>query len=456
MDIQVPFAVTEGASGPQQDSRETLVNMYTEVKQTGAARIIRRQRPGLSSVYTIAGEKRCIEEKNGVFYVVIGDTLSSFDGVTLTTLGTLNTSTGPCTIIFNDNDEIMVSDNATGYYWDGATLTTITPPTGMTGFGTLAYLGSFGVIGVPDSDRFYVTPTSDFSQVQELDFATAESAPDPVVRVYEDHNELWLFGTKTTEIWQFVGSGDFPFLALTNAKIERGLAAAFAVTSDDNTVFFLGNDKVVYRAEGYRPVVVSSREIEDLISTLPDIAVANCRAFTYTTRGNKFVTFTFPDELTVQYNITTGQWNRADTYTENDWRVTGSYTETLKYVLTDSGIAELQAGLSTDEGGIMVRKLVSAPGDAGGRRMTVDEMWLDAEVGRADINTDADVMCRVALDGETFGNERVRSLGPIGKYNRRAMWRNLGQGRSPVIEVSISDPVEFTIMKPMAVVTVDD
>lgn len=457
MDLTVPFAITEGASGPQQNSRETLVNMYAEIVSTGRAQIIRRQRPGLSQIYALTGEKRAIERfGTGMYYLVVGNTFYSFDGVTLTTLGTLNTSTGPCYIIYNDNAELLVSDGQTGYYWNGSTLTTITPPSGMDGFGSLSYLGGFGVVAVPDSDRFYVTPSNDFSMIDALDFATAESAPDPIVRVYEDHNELWLFGTKTVEIWQFVGSGDFPFLALTNAKIERGLGAPLAVASDDNTVFFLGEDWIIYRAEGYRPVVVSSREIEDRIAAVPLSARTACYAFNYTSRGNKFITFTFPGYLTIQLNITTGLWSTAATYDHDDWRVWGSHADTIEYFLTETGIAQLQAGLSTDEGGVMVRKLISAPGYAHGRRMTVDELFLDAEVGRADINTDADVMCRVARDAETFGNERVRSLGAIGKYTRRTIWRNLGQGRRPVVEVSISDPVEFTVMDAVANVTIDD
>lgn len=455
MDMDVPFAVHEGAAGVTQNSRETLVNMYAEVVQSGKDRIIRRQRPGVVSFYAIGGEKRCIEKFKNTHYCVIGSTFYKLVGSVLTSLGTLSTVSGKCTMIHNDNDEIMISDGATGYYWDGATLVTITPPAGMDGFGTLAYLGGFGIIAVPDSDRFYTTPLNDFSQVDALDFATAESAPDPIVRIFVDHNELWLAGENSTEVWQFLGGTDFPFSSLQNAKLERGCGAAYSYSAEDNTVFFLGDDNIVYRADGYRPAVTSSREIEDAIAKVSATEIANAHSFVYTSRGNKFYTLVFSNELTIQFNITTGLWARAATYNYDYWRIMGSNGHHADYFMTPAGIVTLVDGTNTDEGGIFQRKAISAPGFAMGHRMSIYEFWLDAEVGRADINTDADVMMRVALDGEQFRNERVRSLGATGKYTRRTVWRNLGQGRSPVVEVSITDPVEFTIMGAKANVTLD-
>jgi len=451
MEIETPFAIMEGAAGATQNSRETLINMYAEIVQGGTSQIVRRQRPGVENVQALAGEKRCIEKFGDIHYLIAGATFYSFDGATLTTLGTLNTSSGKCSMIYNDNAEIMISDGATGYYWNGSTLAVITPPAGMDGFGTLAFLGGFGIIGVPGSDRFYTTPSNDFSQVDGADFATAESAPDPIVRVFVDHNELWLAGTGTTEIWQQV-SASFPFQPLANAKLERGCAAPFSFAAEDNSVFFLGDDGIVYRADGYRPVVVSTRPVEDLIAGL---SKADAHAMVYTTRGNKFYTLIFPGQLTLQYNITTGLWNRDATYPDDDWQIMSSHGHHADYVLTATGIGRLVDGLCTDDGGIMLRTAVSAPGYALGRRITVNNLFLDAEVGRADIGVEANVMLRMALDGETFGNQRVRSLGPTGDYRRRAVWRGLGQGRSPVIEVSISDPVEFKIMSAIPDVSID-
>lgn len=443
--IEAPFAVQFGAAGVAQHTQETLINMYAEQPVGGRTQLLRRQRPGLRRVLALSGEKRCIEYHNGTYYLVVGATLYSFDGASTTTLGTLGTSTGRCTMIFNDNDQIMVSDGTTGYYYDSGTLAVTTLPDGVT-CGTLAYLGGYGVFNDAGTGQFYWTGLNDFSTVDALDFATAERAPDAIERVYVDHNELWLFGAATTEVWQLSGGSDSPFTPLGNAQLERGLAASYSVASEDNTVFFLGEDGIVYRADGYRPMRVSTHAIESAINDIPKSEWADAYAMVYTTRGHKFYTLTFPGRATFQYNMATGFWNRAKTFGYDDWKVVGSAGHESDYVLTTGGICELVAGLSTDESGILYRGGIGAPGWAGGNNIAVRSFFLDAEVGEAGQGVDANVMLRVARDGVSFGNELWRSLGETGDYARRTVWRNLGMGRKPVVQFGITDPVELTVI----------
>jgi hypothetical protein len=51
-------------------------------------------------------------------------------------------------------------------------------------------------------------------------------------------------------------------------------------------------------------------------------------------------------------------------------------------------------------------------------------------------------MMRISNDaGFTWGNEHWTSIGKIGEFTRRAIWRRLGMARDRVYEVRISDPV---------------
>jgi hypothetical protein len=443
--VSVPFAVQKGSAGIAQNSAETLCNMYAEMPISGRSPIIRRQRACLRSVYTQAGEKRCIERHKGVHYTVIASTFSSFDGTTLTPLGTLSTSTGRCTMIFNDLDEIMIADGTYGYYWNGATLAVVTTDPAMN-VGTLAYLGGYGVANDAGSGRFYSTVANDFSDFDVLDFATAEANPDPLYRVFADHSELWLAGERTIEIWTLSGQADFPFLSQPTAKIERGIAAKFSMASEDNTVIWLGDDKVVYRGDGYRPNRMSTDAVEYSIQQVSANGVANAYAMLHTIGGKKFYTLTFPGELTVQYNFATGLWNEASTYGSDSFDVIGSAGKYTDYYMTPAGICELTDDVNQDEGGIVVRLARSAPGSASGYNIAIHEFFADCEVGRAPIGVTAEVMLRVALDGETFTNILTRSLGLTGDYARRAIWEGLGQGRKPVLELSASGNFRFVIM----------
>lgn len=443
--VELPFAVQEGRSASPQNSQETLINMFAEVETSGRTRLIRRQRPCLDRVVAADGEKRCIERHRDQHYCIIGDSLYSFDGTSLTLLGAIGTVTGRCYMIFNDNDEILISDGQNGYVWDGASMSALVMPDGKP-VGSLAYLGGYGIIGVPGTGQFYITDLNDFKTVDGANYATAESNADNLLRVFVDHNELWLPGPQSVEVWTQVTGADFPFQPATNATMERGLAAERALCAEDNTAFWLGDDLVVYRADGYRPMRVSTHSVERAIAAVPESARAVAHMLSFTAEGHKFVTLCFPEYLTLQFNVATGLWNRAETFGHDDWRVISSNGYSSLYLMTAGGLCRPSFAINQDEGQPVSRRAISAPVHAGGRNIVINSFWLDAQVGRSAANMPANVMLRVARDGETFGNVRVRSLGAPGDFNRRAVWRGCGMGRRPVFEVSMTDDTEFKIM----------
>lgn len=439
----VPFAMQEGKSGPIQNSNEHLLNMYCE-PSTGRAQLLRRQRPCLNQVYALPGEKRCVEKHKGVHYLIVDTTLYSFDGTTLLGIGTMGTSTGRCTMIFNDLDEIMISDGSNAYYYS-AGLNSVTVPGGLT-LGTLAYLGGFGVGNKNDSGAFYSTSSNDFSTIDALDFATAEADPDPLLRVFSDHHELWLLGENTIEVWQLSGSADFPFQAAPTATIQRGIAAALSVASAADSVVALGNDRAVYSFSGYRENRISSNAVEEALRNCTASGIENAYAMLFHVSGQKFYVLTVPGEYSAMCNLTNGfLWSTAASYGYSAWNVIGSAGKETDYYLTPSGICTLSPDVYQDEGSTVIRLARSAPGEAEGYLITMSELLVDCEVGRAPIGVTPEVMLRVARDGETFGNIRVRNLGAQGNYKRRVRFPGLGQGRKPVLELSASGNFNFAL-----------
>jgi hypothetical protein len=454
--MELPFATQAGESSVSQNSRETLMNMYSEIDVSGRKRLIRRQRAGLRRLIANSGTKRAHEHNDfdGYDYLIIGNTFYRFDGVTLTSLGTISSTVGRCWIIFNDNNDAMISDGFRGYIWNGTSIATITTPDNVP-VGPVAYQGGWGIFSVPNTGQWYITAVNDFDNVDALDFATAEAYPDPLVRIFIDHNQALLCGTRTIEVWQLTGAADFPFQPLTNSQIQRGLAAQCAIVSEDNTTAFLGDDRVIYRLEGYRPVRISTGPIERAILGVSDASLADCEAFSYTSGGQKFIVFRFPDELTVQFNLATGFWNYCSTFGYDDWRMLGSAGGYSKWFSTPTGIVAIDESLNTDESGILQRLARGAPGDANGLKLSVTKFELDCEVGRSLPAAAAQVMLRFSKNGEEWGNTKTRSLGEIGHYDQKVIWRNLGQGRRPTIEVSCTDDVRFTIMAALAEVEVE-
>lgn len=439
--LEVPFANQTAASAVQQNSREVLVNMFAELESSGRRKIIRRQRMGLDLALAKTGEKRAIEKHNGVHYVVIGDKFATYDGTTYTERGTLDTSTGYCTIIFDDNGDVLISDGATGYHWDGASFT---KPDTQGDIGHVTFISGYAVGPNPGTGQFKWSAVNDMQSWDGLDFATAEAKSDNLVRVYEDHRELWLFGSETTEVWVLSGGGDSAFVY--NTSMERGLRAALSVAADDNTLFFHGDDDVFYRADGYRPSRISNHTVERLVQNLPVAVRESGIAFTFHDQGHKFIVWRYAGSLSIAFNIATGLWSVFRSFGYDDWQVIGPQWTKTDYVLTPGGFSTLTRTVNTDNGEVMERGGISPPMADGDKRIVLRSYFLDCEVGRAGIGVEPQVMLRVARDGETFGNERWRSLGEQGDYKRRAVWRGLGIMRKGAIEVMVTDDFEFAIL----------
>ena len=48
--------------------------------------------------------------------------------------------------------------------------------------------------------------------------------------------------------------------------------------------------------------------------------------------------------------------------------------------------------------------------------------------------------------GSTWSNEHWTSIGRIGAYQNRAIWRRLGWSRDRIFEVAISDPIKAVVV----------
>jgi hypothetical protein len=86
----------------------------------------------------------------------------------------------------------------------------------------------------------------DGTSYNALVFASAETRPDNVKAVVLLKQILLVFGETTIEPWQDIGAANMPLERVPGVVIERGLAAPRAIAKEDNTAFFLGEDRRFY------------------------------------------------------------------------------------------------------------------------------------------------------------------------------------------------------------------
>jgi hypothetical protein len=139
----------------------------------------------------------------------------------------------------------------------------------------LPYLGRRRIPSSSSSRRSTMRLTYDAA-----DIASAEGFPDNIVGAINDHREIQFFGQNSTEIFYNSGAAAFPFERQGNAFIERGCLDRDSIVKIDNSVMFVGDDRIVYSLAGYLPQRISTHREEYL---LRDATYA--RAFTYNAGG---------------------------------------------------------------------------------------------------------------------------------------------------------------------------
>lgn len=455
--ITVPLVATFGSVGARSWSIERPINCYLQPAEHGSkTQLIIKPSSGLKLRATAASGRRV---RGGVYwqgdaYFVIGDTLYKHErDSTLTALeGDPILGFGAVSMATNTTQICVVDPESTEGYVasdDPMTVAQIIDAD-WPGASSVAVLDSIGIFEVPNSDEFQTSAINDFTKIDALDFAAAERNPDINVRVLVDHAELWVMGEETIEIFQNVG-GSFPFRRIPAGIIERGCASRFSVTKDDNSVFWLGNDGIFYRAAGYTPQRISNHAVEEV---LEGQIVTDAECFNWTEAGSKFVAWRFPSiGRTLVFDVSTGLWHeRTSGKTSSDnWRGLVTVEAWGKTLLGDSAgkIYELDANTHDEAGDVRRSQMVFAPIYENGRRVFHQMLDVEMEVGRGlttGQGSDPKIMLDYSDDGSTFSNELWRSTGKIGEYRKRVRWHRLGSSFERTYRLTITDPVAWAVM----------
>lgn len=179
------------------------------------------------------------------------------------------------------------------------------------------YLDSY-LLGVEPLGRFWFhSNLADATDYNTLDRYEAEAAPDKIVGLAVSQFEVVVFGQRTIEFF-FNTGGERGTFQNRRQSITRGCASRHTIQKLDNTLFWLSDDGVVYRMEGYAARPVSTRALEKAIS---DYNWAEAIAFTWEDRGHKVYYLTFPDGQTFGYDVVSGLWHRRESFGINRWRL---------------------------------------------------------------------------------------------------------------------------------------
>jgi Phage stabilisation protein len=455
--MDFPFLGPAYPSRSANYSSQRLVNMYLEAGK-GKSPWVLIGTPGLTApVVTLSGGgiRGAIRVNESVSVWVCGENVYRVnDDFTTSVIGTIPNDGEPVTMAFNgSNVAITSAGNLYGVTTSGTSASLIRANTSSVDF-----LDGYFVLTDQGTGQFYVSGQYT-TTIDALDFATAEGAPDNLVRVLVNNREAILFGVETTEVWYNAGSVDFPLARVQGAFIQEGLAAKNSAVRCGDTVAWLGanqdGDSNVWTMQGYQPRQISTQAIAYAISQWAD--KSDAWAFFYKQEGHAFYVLSSPSaNETWAYDFSTGEWHQRaylnDSGVLERIRVNTHVHFSGRSLVGDwetGEIYEYDLDTYSDNGDPIQRVRTCSTNQNDLVRMRNRSFRLDMDTGvglSTGQGSDPQAMLRFSKDGgKTWSNQLWRSLGLIGEYNRRARWMRVGGGEREVYELIITDPVKVCI-----------
>ena len=435
---------------------QRCINFYPVKSETGTSRDDYALNPtaGLQTLVQFSGVqiRGCWQVLGRCFFVAGNKLYEIYANGSFTDRGTLLTFNGRVSISDNGG-QLCVVDGDYGYILELLTnvFTQITYPY-FTGAVTVVFLGGYFVFNRPNSSVYYISSIYDGLTGDATEFAVAEGSPDALTCLAVLHNQVYLIGNRTTEIVYNSGDADFPLAPISGTFIEYGTESAFGVATTANSILWVKQDTdgnaMIFKAEAYSPVRVSTNAIELILSQYD---MTNATAYTYQENGHTFYCLNAPQmPTTLVLDIELGLWHEKAYWNASLGQFTRHRADCHvfcfgKHLVGDyeNGKIYMQSLNYSDDAGDTIRRQRTLP-------YVIDDMeyiyfkdfLIDMQVGSGldggnpVQDTDPQILLEWADDGRTFTNGMVGSIGAIGEYVKRVRWRRLGRGRARVFRLT--------------------
>lgn len=363
-------------------SQQDVVNYLPTLAERNGTRspVVHKTAPGLKTFARIgSGPHRGAHNCEGRRFIVSGRKLYQVDknGVA-TDRGTIP-GTGRVTMAHNqiaNGNQLLLGTVDNGYLWD--TTTSALTPIGVS-LQSVDFLNQ-RFLGVDQQRRFWRhSALADGASWSDLDVYSSESSPDRIVGLKVLDGQVFVFNERTIEV--FVDQPTETQVYQRTQVIQRGCISGDTIVRIAGTLFFVGDDYIPYRLDGYAPVPIGTKPItSDLSGTEP----RKLFGMGWEDRGYLVYYITAQDGHTWGYDVTNGRWHRRESYGLDRWRINtltkfeqdwyaGDYSSGLMY--------KLEWGYVYEGCEIMPRKLRTGVLHNQGNRVRVNGLRVVADTG---------------------------------------------------------------------------
>lgn len=293
-------------------------------------------------------------------------------------------------------------------------------------------------------------------------YFNAETSSDAIQAIRAIGSSLYLFGSKTVEIWQR-GSGEYETWVRTSytTNASNGIQCPYSIATVGSTLYYLGSGesfaKGIMKVDGASYKKISDDWLEfKLLQERSDTVYA----YAYAVGSHNFYVLHLPTvgECWV-YDSDTDSWHQRVSRdrisgVEIQWRVAAMlwfngkfvafchdgnmYYHTDDYFYEDYG-SELKVPMTRHrQGAVLVD---------GNKPFVFNELEIECNTGTwDDYELSPKLLLEVSADGgNTFSNVRSCTLGKTGEYSHRVRFYGLGLLRLCVLRVTYSHPTPLEL-----------
>jgi len=293
-------------------------------------------------------------------------------------------------------------------------------------------------------------------------FFNAESSSDNVRAIAAIGPNLYLFGSKTIEIWQRGSGEDSTWQRqsyTTNAS--NGLQAPNSIAICGSNLYYLGSGesyaKGVLMVSGQQYKKISEDWLDDkLLGETGDSAFA----YAYAQGNHNFYVLQLQNlQETWVYDTMTNEWHQRvsrvyETGVETRWRVSDlvwfkgefrafcndgcMYKFSDEYWYEDYGSGKRLPMIRHRQGALVVNDE---------KPFILQELGIECNVGTwSDYTLQPDLLLEVSKDGgNTWGHVRSCKMGRTGDYSHRVRFHNVGYNRLCVLKLTYSHPTSLEL-----------
>ena len=435
-------------------------------------------RPGLVPFVTTLGAQpsRALWPVNSLstplLFTVNNNTLYSIDNTGVTAvIGTIATTSGDISMA-DDGTYLLEVDGTNGYTYNMVTpagLNQVTSATFTTTPKTVTWQDNYFIVTAGSGRQFQLSQISPSVNPQiwpSVQINFAGTGAGSLQAGMTDHNVLNLFGPDYTEYWQDSGGPDFPFSKIPGASQEFGLAAPFSLAKFDNSVIGLFNNRQgganVSRLSGTVLQKVSDQDMDTIFTGyLQTSSVSDAQGISFMFNGHPMYLISFPTAATSWvYDGLSNAWS--------EWQATdgtrfwgNKFANFIRgLVVSDyrsGNIYKFSTTTYDDNGSTIPMEVISKHIWEDDKYLGIDRLQVDIEAGVGLVSgqgVDPVMDLLVSKDGGfTFASVGYSSMGRIGEYTQRVMWRSLGAARDWVLKLRITDPVKRVLTGASAEIT---